>query len=232
MTYPPQPPESPQYGAAPGGGPVGPPPPQGGPHPGQGDFATEWGIKANPARPKKVNQLTQLLWAYFGLSALMALFAILAIATIPFLGAFVAVGAIIGLIFHGLSIAMAWFITKDKLGVFGAADPRVALYVGFGLLGLFSLGGFWGGWGWFAVVGVLIALARLAAVGLGFYLLFQPEVEHYLKSRPGNQPKPPQQHPGYPQQPPPGYQQQPPPPGYQQQPPPPGQAPPQSYQQQ
>lgn len=223
MTYPPQPPESNPYGAAPGGGPAGPPPQQGGPYPGhhpghapaQGDFATQWGIKENPARPKKVNQLTQLLWAYFALSALMALLAIVALATIPFIGAFVAVGGIIGLIFHGLSIAMAWFITKDKLGAFGAADPRVPLYIGFGLLGLFSLGGlFSGGWGWYLVLGMLVGLARLVAVGAGFYLLFQPEVEQYLKSRPGNLPKPPHQ---------------PPPHGYPQQPPGPGQAPPQGY---
>lgn len=216
MTYPQQPPEPNPYGADPGGGPAGPPPP-GGPNPAQGDFALEWGIKEHPSRPKKVNQLTQLLWAYFALSALMTLFAIVAVATIPFIGAFVAVGGVIGLVFHGLSIAMAWFITRERLGVFGASDPRLPLYIGFGLLGLFSLGGLWGGgWGWYLTIGLLVGLARLAAVGAGFYLLTQPEVGQYLKSRPGNLPKPPHQ---------------PPPHGYPQQPPGPGQAPPPGYHQ-
>jgi hypothetical protein len=222
MTYPPQPPESNPYGATPGGGPAGPPPPQGGAHPGQtpgqGDFATEWGIKENPARPKKVNQLTQLLWAYFAVAVLLVLFAIIAVATIPWFGGFIIGTAIVGLIFHGLSIAIVWFITRDKLGVFGAADPRVPLYIGLGVLGLFSLGGFYGGWGlgWYAALAVLLGLARIAAVGAAFYLLTQPEVEQYLKSRPGNLPKPPQQ---------------PPPHGYPQQPPAPGQAPPPGPQQ-
>lgn len=243
MTYPPQPPESHPHGATPGGGPSGPPPQQGGPQPGQGDFATEWGIKENSGRPKKVNQLTQLLWAYFAATVLLALFAIIAVATVPWFGGFIIGSAVVGLIFHGLSIAIAWFITKDKLGVFGAADPRVPLYIGLGVLGLFSLGGFYGGWGlgWFAALSVLLGLARIAAVGAAFYLLTQPEVEQYLKSRPGNLPKPPQGPPhGHPQQPgqaTPGYPQQPPapgqapPPGYQQ-PPAPGQAPPPGYPQQ
>jgi len=51
-------------------------PHQGGQPSRPGDFATDWGIKEHPSRPKKVNQLTQLLWAYFGLSGLMVLFAV------------------------------------------------------------------------------------------------------------------------------------------------------------
>jgi hypothetical protein len=229
MTYPPQSSQPNQYGAPGPGGPV----PQPG---GNGDFFTEWGLKENPARPKKVNQLTQILWAYFGLSVLMLLLTVLAIATIPFFGGFAIATGIVGLVFHGLSIVIAWFVNKDKLGVFGAQDPRLALWIGFGLLGLFSLGGIWGGWGWYAAVGAIVGLARLGAVGFGFYLLAQPEVEHYLRSRPGNQPKPPAAPPqgGY-QQPPQGYPQQPPAPGYpQQQPPAPGQqqVPPPGYPQQ
>ncbi|WP_194202067.1 hypothetical protein [Glycomyces albidus] len=240
MTYPPQSHEPNQYGAAPGPGGPGPQP---GP---SGDFATEWGIKEHPARPKKVNQLTQLLWAYFGLSVLMLVFSIIGVATAPWwMGVgFLVVTGIVGLVFHALSVVIAWFITKDKLGVFGAQDPRIPLYVGLGLLGLFSLGGLWSGWGWLAALSVLIGLARLGAVGAGFYLLTQPEVEHYLRSRPGNQPKPPAAPPqgGYQQQPPAGYQQQapqgypqqPPAQGHpQQQPPAPGhQAPPPGYPQQ
>ncbi|MCC3765814.1 hypothetical protein K3N28_22400 [Glycomyces sp. TRM65418] len=229
MTYPPQPPEPNPYGAAPGGGPAGPPPNHGGPNPGQGDFAVEWGIKENPARPKKVNQLTQSLWAYFAATVLLALFAIIAVATVPWLGGFIIGSAIVGLIFHGLSIVIVWLITRDRLGAFGAADPRVPLYIGLGVLGLFSLGGFFGGWGlgWYAALAVLLGLARIAAVCAAFYLLTQPEVEQYLKSRPGNLPKPPQHPPhGYQQQPAPG---QAPPPGYPQQPPAPGQAAPPSY---
>ncbi|GAA2302269.1 hypothetical protein GCM10009853_068570 [Glycomyces scopariae] len=237
MTYPPQSPEPHQYGAP---GPQGPAPQQGG----TGDFATEWGIKEHPGRPKKVNQLTQLLWAYFGLSVLMLLFAIVGVATAPWYIAtgFIVASGIVGLVFHGLSIGIAYFITKDKLGVFNAQDPRLPLWIGLGLLGLFSLGGLWGGWGWFAALSVIIGLARLAAVGAGFFLLSQPEVVHYLRSRPGNQPKtPPQggyapQQGGYAQQPPQqGYPQQQPAPGYpQQQPPNPGQqqAPPPGYPQQ
>ena len=216
MTYPPQPPESNPYGAAPGG-PAGPPPHYG-PAQGQGDFATEWGIKEHPGRPKKVNQFTQLLWAYAAATVLAFLFSIIASATAPWWygTGFIVGGAVFGLIIGALAVAIAWFVTKDKLGTFGAADPRVPLYIGLGVLGFFSLGGFVGGWGlgWYAALGTLLALAKLAAVGAGFYLLFQPEVEQYLKSRPGNRPKPPHQ---------------PPPHGYPQQPPGPGQAPPTGY---
>jgi hypothetical protein len=190
-------------------------PHQGGQPSRPGDFATDWGIKEHPSRPKKVNQLTQSLWAYFGLSALMVLFAIVGAATIPLFGGFLIASNIVGLIFHGLAIVIAWFIVKDKLGVFGAADPRVPLYIGFGILGFFSLGGFYGwGVGWFGALSAIVGLARIAAVAAGFYLLVQPEVEQYLKSRPGNQPKPPHQPPphGYPQQPP--GPSQTPPPGY------------------
>ncbi|MCD0447143.1 hypothetical protein LO763_26350 [Glycomyces sp. A-F 0318] len=213
MTYPPQSPEPNQHGAAPGPG------PQSGP---TGDFALEWGIKEHPDRPKKVNQLTQLMWAYFGLSVLMLLFAVVGVATAPWWIAtgFIVASGIVGLIFHSASIGIAWLVTKEKLGVFGAQDPRIPLAVGLGLLGLFSLGGLFGGWGWFMALSVLVGLARLAAVGAAFYLLYQPEVGQWLASRPGNRPKPPvpPQHPG-------GHPQQPPAPGYPQQPAP-GQAPP------
>ena len=218
MTYPPQSPEPSQHGAAPGPGGPGPQP---GPSP---DFAIEWGIKEHPERPKKVNQLTQLMWGYFALSVLMLLFAVVGVATAPLwvaTGVIVASG-IVGLVFHGLSIGIAWLVTREKLGVFGAQDPRIPLAIGLGLLGLFSLGGLFGGWGWFMALSVLIGLVRIAAVGASFYLLYQPEVGHWLASRPGNRPKPPQ-HPGggYPQQQPPtqGYPQQPPAPGQAQQPP-------------
>ncbi|HEX2143230.1 MAG TPA: hypothetical protein VHG10_01860 [Glycomyces sp.] len=203
MTYQ-QPPEPNPHGPAPGSGPAGPSPQYGGPGPSQGDFATEWGIKEHPGRPKKINQLTQLLWAYFGLSVLMLVFAIMASALIPFFGGLVVASNIVGLIFHGLAIAIAWFITRDRLGAFGAADPRMPLYIGFGILGFFSLGGIFSwGLGWFGVLSLLVGLARIAAVAAGFYLLTQPEVEQYLRSRPGNQRKPPHQPPPYGQQPPP-----------------------------
>jgi hypothetical protein len=207
MTYPPQPPQPNPYGAAPGGGPAGPPPQYGGAPQGH-DFATEWGIKENPARPKKVNQLTQLLWAYAAAAVLIFLFAIIAAATAPWWygPGFIIGGAVFGLIIGALAVAIAWFINKDKLGTFGAQDPRVPLYIGLGILGFFALGGFFGGWslGWFAALGALLALAKLGAVGAAFYLTTQPEVEQYLRSRPGNLPKPPHQPPphGYPQQPP------------------------------
>lgn len=226
MTYPPQSPEPNPYGAAPGPGAPGPQQP-GGP-----DLLTEWGAKEHPGRPKKINQLTQLLWGYVALSVLMVPLAIVAMMTAPWWAAtgFVVASSIVGLIFHGgVAGTIAWFITKSRLGVFGAQDPRVGLWVGYGLLGLFSLGGLWVGWGWIAAVGALVSLARLGAVGFSFYLLSQPDVLHYLRSQPGNQPKPPQVPPhGYPQQPPAqGYQQapgqQPPAPGYPQQPPAPGQ---------
>lgn len=212
MTYPPQPPESNPYGAAPGGGPAGPPPQYGGAPQGQGDFASEWGIKENPGRPKKVNQFTQLLWVYAAATVLVFLFSLIASATAPWWygTGFIVGGAVFGLIFGAMAVVIAWFVTRDKLGTFGAADPRVPLYIGLGILGFFSFGGFLGGWGlgWFAALGSLLALAKLGAVGAGFYLLFQPEVEQYLKSRPGNQPKPPHQPPphGYPHQPPPPSQ--------------------------
>ncbi|MFB9662327.1 hypothetical protein ACFQS3_06370 [Glycomyces mayteni] len=246
MTYPPQSPEPNQYGAAPGPGAPGPQP--GGP-----DLLTEWGAKAHPGRPPKINQLTQVLWGYVALSVLMVPLAILAMATAPWWAAtgFLVASAIVGVIFHGgVAGTIAWFITKGKLGAFGAQDPRVGLYIGYGLLGLFSLGGLWVGWGWIAAVGALVSLARLGAVGFSFYLLTQPEVEHWLRAQPGNQPKAPQVPPGgyqqqpgaqgYPQQPPAqGYPQQPgqqpPAPGYpQQQPPAPGQQvpPPPGYPQQ
>ncbi|GAA1683176.1 hypothetical protein GCM10009830_32980 [Glycomyces endophyticus] len=241
MTYPPQSPEPNQYGAAPGPG--GPAPQPAGPDP-----LVEWGVKEHPGRPKKINQLTQLLWGYVALSVLMVPLAIIAMVTAPWWAAtgFLVVSAIIGLIFHGgVAITLAWFITKSRLGAFGAQDPRIGLYIGYGLLGLFSLGGLWVGWGWIAAVGALVSLARLGAVGFSFYLLTQPEVEHYLRAQPGNQPKapaaPPQGYPqqqGYQQAPgqqPQGYPQQQPAPGYpQQQPPNPGQqqAPPPGYPQQ
>jgi hypothetical protein len=218
MTYPPQPPQPNPYGADPGGSPAGPPPQYGGPPQGQSDFASEWGIKENPGRPKKVNQFTQLLWVYAAATALAFVFSLIASATAPWWYAtgFMVGGAVFGLILGAVAIAIAWFVTKDKLGTFGAADPRVPLYIGLGILGFFSLGGFFGGWGlgWYAALGTLLGLAKLGAVGAGFYLLLQPEVEQYLKSRPGNHPKPPHHGPppGYPQQPP--GPPQTPPPGY------------------
>ncbi|THV24336.1 hypothetical protein [Glycomyces paridis] len=232
MTYQPQSPEPNPYGA--NQGPTGPGPQPGAPS----DFATEWGLKEHPGRPKKVNQFTQLLWAYAAATVLILVFAIIASATAPWWygTGFIVGGSVFGLITGAFAVAVAYVVTKDKLGGFGAADPRTPLYIALGILGFFSLGGFAGGWtiGWFAALGSLLALAKLAAVGIGFYLLTQPEVEHWLKSRPGNQPKPPtgpqgyaQQQPpqGYPQQPPaPGYPQQPPVQGYQQ-PPAPGQPP-------
>lgn len=208
MTYPPQSPEPNPYGAAPGQ-------PGPGSQPGaSSDFATEWGVKENPNRPKKVNQLTQALWAYAAASVLIALLTIVAVAAVPWFGGFIIGPVIVGLIFHGLSVVIVWFIAKEKLGVFNAADPRNPLYILLGVLGFFAVTGFFGGWslGWYAALTALLSLARLAAVGAAFFLVTQPEVEHWLKSRPGNQRKtpPPQA----------GYQQQPPPPGYPQQQPP------------
>lgn len=225
MTYAP-PPSSP-------GQPAGAAPPP------ASDPMAEWGIKPHPGRPQRVNWLTQALWGYMAASVLMLLFAIIAVATAPwwFATGFIVTSGIVGLVFHSLSIVIVWFIVKEKLGTFGAADPRMPLYIGLGILGFFGLSGFFGGWGlgWYAALGTLLALAKLAAVGGAFALLLQPEVEQWLRSKPGNQPR---QQPAYPQQgPPPGYpqqgpppgqqpgypQQQPPPPGYQQQPPAPGQ---------
>jgi MFS family permease len=220
MTYPPQPPEPNPYGAAPGGGPAGPPPQYGGAPQGQGDFASEWGIKENPSRPKKVNQLTQLLWLYAAATVLVFLFSLIASATAPWWygTGFIVGGAVFGMVIGALAVAVAYFITKDKLGAFGATDPRTPLYIGLGILGFFSLGGFVGGWGlgWYAALGALLALGKLAAIGAAFYLVMQPEVEQYLKSRPGNLPKPPHQGPphGYPPQPPPPSQTQTHPNGY------------------
>ncbi|WP_198587051.1 hypothetical protein [Glycomyces xiaoerkulensis] len=236
MTYPPQPagPESPGQGP-------GPQSPSG------GDPLSEWGVKPNPHRPQKVNWLTQALWGYMAASVLMLLFSIIALIAVPFLGGFVLAGGIVGLVFYSLSIVIVWFIVKERLGAFGAADPRTPLLIGFGILGFFSLFGLFGGWGvgWYAALTALLGLARLAAVGAAFYLVFQPEVHQWLLSKQGNLPKrppaPPQgapgqpQAPGYPQQQPApgGYQQQPPPQGgYPQQPPAPGQGAPPPQQQQ
>ncbi|WP_199037160.1 hypothetical protein [Glycomyces salinus] len=210
MTYPPQPP-GPGTGA-PGQGP--------GPHsPGAADPLTHWGVKPDPGRPQKVNWLTQALWAYMAASVLMLLFAIVAVAAAPLWMAtgYIVTSGIVGLVFYSLSIAIVWFIVKEKLGVFGAADPRTPLLIGFGILGFFSLFGFFGGWGlgWYAALGSLLGLVRLAAVGAAFALVFQPEVHQWLLSKPGNRPNrpptPPQGTPGYPPtQPPPGGQGQPP----------------------
>ncbi|WP_460540237.1 energy-coupling factor transporter transmembrane component T family protein [Glycomyces halotolerans] len=223
MTHPPQ---QPPPGAA-GNGPQQPP---------ASDPLSEWGAKPHPGRPQKVNWLTQALWAYMAASVLMLVFSIIALITVPFLGGFVVASGIVGLIFYSLSIVIVWFIVKEKLGVFGASDPRTPLLIGFGILGFFALFGVFGGWGlgWIAIFNVLLGLARLAAVGAVFYLVFQPEVHQWLLSRPGNRPKnPPAPPQGYGQQPPaPGYPQQQAPqaPGYpqQQQPPagPPQQQPP------
>jgi hypothetical protein len=213
MTHPPQSPDPSQYG----GGPA------------SADFATEWGLKEHPERPKKVNQLTQLLWAYAAATVLNLVFAILASATAPWwYGTGHLTGAaVFGLIIGAFAIATAWFVTKDRLGVFGAQDPRTPLYIALGVLAFFALGGFTGGWtvGWYAALSTLLALAKLAAVGIAFYLLTRPEVAHWLQSRPGNRPKTPPRHPGggHPQQQPPaqGHPQQPPGPAPQ----PPGQPP-------
>lgn len=205
------------------------PPQSPGPQPQASDPLAEWGIKPNPARPQKVNWLTQALWGYMAVSVLMLLFAVIAVATAPLWAAtgFIVMSAIVGLAFHALSVVIVWFIVKEKLGVFGASDPRVVLLIAFGILGFFALFGFFGGWGlgWYAALGALLGLARLGAVGAAFALVFQPEVEQWIRSRPGNQPKvqPVQQQP-YPQQPPmPGQPQQYPQPGQPQQPPAPGQ---------
>ncbi|GAB4000450.1 hypothetical protein GCM10029992_32390 [Glycomyces albus] len=174
-------------------------------------------MKPNPARPQKVNWLTQAMWAYMAASVLMLLFSIIAVATAPwwFATGFIVTSGIVGLIFHSLSVAIAWFVAKEKLGAFGAADPRNPLLIGLGILGFFALSGFFGGWGlgWYAALGALLGLVRLAAVGAAFALVFQPEVTDWIRSRPGNQRKnPPPTPQGYPpQQPPPGYPQQPPP---------------------
>ncbi|WP_035737839.1 hypothetical protein [Glycomyces arizonensis] len=212
MTYPPQP-----------GQPANGPGPQ---QPSGQDPLIEFGVKPNPARPVKVNWLTQALWGYLAASVLMLVFAIIAVATAPWWIAtgFIVVSGVVGLVFHALSGVIAYFIAKEKLGVFGAADPRTILLIGFGILGFFSLFGFFGGWGlgWYAAIGALLGLARLAAVGAMFALVFQPEVHQWLLSKPGNFPRRPPVPPG--QQ---GYPQQQPPPGqgYQQPPAGPGQQP-------
>lgn len=183
------------------------------PGPNQSDPLVEWGVKPNPARPQKVNWLTQAMWAYMAASVLMLLFSIIAVATAPwwFATGFIVTSGIVGLVFHSLSVVIAWFVVKERLGVFGAADPRNPLLIGLGILGFFGLSGFFGGWGlgWYAALGGLLGLARLAAVGAAFALVFQPEVVDWLRSRPGNQRKNPPQtpqgpppQPGYPQQPP------------------------------
>ncbi|SDE55727.1 hypothetical protein [Glycomyces harbinensis] len=231
MTYPPQSPEPHQYPGAPGPGVPGPQP-----NP-SGDFATEWGIKEHPGRPKKINQLTQLMWAFAAATVLNLVFAIIASATAPWWygTGFFTGAAVFGLILGAAAVAIAWFVIKDKLGAFGANDPRLPLYITLGVLGFFSLGGFASGWsiGWYAALSALLALAKLGAVVAAFYLLLQPETEHWLKSRPGNQPKPPvpPQHPGggYPQQPGGPQQQQQPPGGGYQQPPAAGQQIPPGY---
>lgn len=196
--------------------------------PSSSDPLTEFGIKPNPARPVKVNWLTQALWGYLAASVLMLLFSIVAVATAPWWlsTGFIVVSGIVGLVFHGLSAVIAWFVAKEKLGVFGAADPRNPLLIGFGILGFFSLFGFFGGWGlgWYAALGALLGLARLAAVGAMFALVFQPEVHQWLLSKPGNRPSRPPTVPGQPQ----GYPQQPPAPGQGHPQQPPGQ---QGYQQ-
>ncbi|HLU55805.1 MAG TPA: hypothetical protein VKZ81_10110 [Pseudonocardia sp.] len=221
MTYPPQ-------AGQPTNGPQQPP---------ASDPLTEFGVKPNPARPAKVNWLTQALWGYLAVSVLMLLFSIIAVATAPWWlsTGFIVVSGIVGLVFHSLSAVIAWFVSKEKLGMFGASDPRTILLIGFGILGFFSLFGFFGGWGlgWYAALGALLGLARLAAVGAMFALVFQPEVHQWLLSKPGNLPsrppaapghqqgyQQPPQAPGYPQQQPPGqqgYQQPPSGPGYPQQ---------------
>ncbi|GAB3645164.1 hypothetical protein [Glycomyces tarimensis] len=209
MTYPPPP--SGAHGAGPS------------PSPGAADPLAEWGVKPSPDRPQKVNWLTQALWAYMAASVLMLLLAIIAVASAPWWMAtgFIVTTGIVGLVFHGVSIVMVWFIVKERLGVFGAADPRVGLYIGLGILGFFSLFGFFGGWGigWYGALSALLGLAKLGAVGAGFFLVFQPEVEQWLRSRPGNRPKQqPVPHQG---QPPQGYGPQ----GHPQQPPAPGPGP-------
>ena len=201
-----------------------PPPPAStgsGPNPPQSDLLAQWGITPNPARPQKVNWFTQALWAYLAASVVMLLLSIIAVATASWwvgTGIIVASG-IFGIVFHSLSGVIAWFTVKEKLGVFGAADPRNPLLIGLGILGLFSLFGVLSGWniGWYAALSALLGLARLAAVGAAFALVFQPEFEQWLRSRPGNQRKTPPNQP-YGQQPPPGYPQQPPQGNPQQQP--------------
>ncbi|MCH7232578.1 hypothetical protein L0U85_17210 [Glycomyces sp. L485] len=197
-----------------------PPQPPGPSRPGGADPLIEWGVKPHPGRPQKVNWLTQVLWAYMAIAVLMLLFSIIAVATAPLWMAtgFIVTSGIVGLIFHALSIVLVWFIVKERLGVFGAQEPRTALYIGLGVLGFFSLFGFFGGWGlgWYAAFGALLGLAKLGAVGAAFFLVFQPEVAQWLRSKPGNLPRqqPPQQ-PMPPGQPPQGHPQQ----GYPQQPP-------------
>ncbi|MEU6858781.1 hypothetical protein AB0B28_07905 [Glycomyces sp. NPDC046736] len=213
MTYPPQSPEPNPHGAGPGPGAPGQGP---GPSP---DLLVEWGIKENPNRPKKINQFTQALWAYAAATVLILIFAILASATAPWWYAtgFLVGGAVFNLLWGAGAVVVVWLVAKERLGVFGATDARVPLYIALGVLGFFSLGGFFGVWaiGWFAALGSLLALVKLAAIGAAFYLLFQPDVAHWIRSRPGNQPKPPvpPQHPGnYPPQPPnPGVGHQQPP---------------------
>lgn len=203
MTYPHQP-----------GQPMNGPGPQ--QPPSASDPLADLGVKPNAARPAKVNWLTQALWGYLAASVLMLLLSIIAVATAPWWlsTGFIVMSGVVGLVFHSLSGVIAWFIAKGRLGVFGAADPRTVLLIGFGILGFFSLFGFFGGWGlgWYAAFGALLGLARLAAVGASFALVFQPEVHQWLLAQPGNRPKtPPAAAQGYPQQQPggqPGFPQQ------------------------
>src|SRR5690606_19879157 len=107
MTYPPQ-------AGQPTNGPQQPP---------ASDPLTEFGVKPNPARPAKVNWLTQALWGYLAVSVLMLLFSIIAVATAPWWlsTGFIVVSGIVGLVFHSLSAVIAWFVSKEKLGMFGAS---------------------------------------------------------------------------------------------------------------
>lgn len=182
------------------------------PQPGS-DFFTVWGIKPSPARPQKATLLLQSLWAYAAASVLSSILGLIAAASLPYYVAsgYLVSAAIIGLVFGAASLVIAWFVVKEKLGQLGAADPRIPVAIGLGILGFFAFFGFMGGWNvaWYSAFGVLLGLAQLGAVALGFAMLYQPETQQWLMSRPGNVPTPGPQQP-YGTQPPynPGQQSQ------------------------
>lgn len=174
------------------------------------DFFRTWGIKPLAGRPQKITLLLQSLWAYAAASVLIAFLSLVAAASLPYyIGtSYFTSAAVISLVFGAGAIAVAWFVVKEKLGLFGADDPRITLSIGLGIIGFFALYGFFGGWGvsWYSAFGVLLGLVQVGSVGLAFAMVFQPETHQWLLSRPGNRPNPPQQPGGTPpQQPPSNY---------------------------
>lgn len=166
-------------------------------------FGQRWGILGMEGRPKQVTWILQLLWIYLAAAVLLSLLSI-AFSSMT-AGIFsssigLIVNLVSGVLVAAVVLVLIWAVAKESLGRFGFQDPRMVFHISLGFLGLVALCGFIG------ALRVPFAVVQLLAVLLVLALVFTRPVGAWLRERPGNQPKVPEQRPSADGQPFPGYQ--------------------------